>query len=248
MKLAAERLNEFKSTGFLVIRKLYNSKKMKEITEWTEALANYPELPGKYMMYFEESKLEPGKRLLSRMEDIEPFHAGFSDLFMRGALQQITSQLFNDQALLFKDKINFKMPGADGFKAHQDVQAGWDRYAGLHITALVSIDPSTVENGCLEVASGCHDRGLIGESWKPLEEDALDYIPIPTDPGDAVFFDSYTPHRSKPNMTTEKRRVLYVTYNGAAEGDHRRRYYDDKRLSYPPDIERAPDKEYVFRV
>ncbi|MCG8379838.1 MAG: phytanoyl-CoA dioxygenase family protein [Proteobacteria bacterium] len=248
MKLSTEQIEKFKSTGYLVVRNLYDADEMKDITAWTEEVTNYPEVPGKYMMYFEESKLEPGKRILSRMEDIEPFHQGLSELFVKGKIQQITSQLFDDEAILFKDKINFKMPGGDGFKAHQDVQAGWDRYGKVHITALVSIDSSTIENGCLEVAGGYHDKGLIGESWKPLEEDALDYIPVPTEPGDAVFFDSYAPHRSKPNMTNEQRRVLYVTYNAAAEGDHRRQYYDDKRLSYPPDIERDPNKEYVFRV
>ena len=248
MQISNEQIEEFKSSGFLIIRNLYNAERMQEITEWTEEVTNYPEVPGKYMMYFEESKLEPGKRILSRMEDIEPFHQGFSKLFIGGEIQQITSQLFDDEAILFKDKINFKMPGGDGFKAHQDVQAGWDRYSKLHITALVSIDPSTVENGCLEMAGGYHDKGLIGEQWKPLEEDALDYMSVTTKPGDAVFFDSFAPHRSGPNMTNEKRRVLYVTYNAAAEGDHRRQYYDDKRLSYPPDIEREPGKEYVFRV
>ena len=248
MKISNEQIEEFNNTGFLVIRDLYNAKRMQEITEWTEEVTNHPEVPGKYMMYFEKSKLASGDRILSRVEDIEPFHQGFSDLFMRGEIQQITSQLFNDEAILFKDKINFKMPGGDGFKAHQDVQAGWDRYAKLHITALVSVDASTIENGCLEMASGYHDKGLIGEAWKPLEEDALDYVSVPTNPGDAVFFDSFAPHRSEPNMTNEQRRVLYVTYNAATEGDHRRQYYDDKRLSYPPDIERDADKEYVFRV
>ena len=248
MKITKEQIEEFKSTGFLVIRKLYDEEKMKEITAWTEEVTNYPEKPGHVMMYFEQSKLEPGKRIISRIEDIEPFHKGFSELFMRGDIQKVTSQLFDDDALLFKDKINFKMPGADGFKAHQDVQAGWDRYAKLHITALVSVDASTVENGCLEIANGYNNDGLIGEQWAPLEEDGLDYVALPTEPGDAVFFDSFAPHRSKPNLTNEKRRVLYVTYNAASEGDQRKQYYDDKRLSYPPDIEREENKEYVFRV
>tara|TARA_B100000953_G_scaffold280729_1_gene257713 strand:+ start:1372 stop:2118 length:747 start_codon:yes stop_codon:yes gene_type:complete len=248
MKLSQNQLNYFKKNGFLLIHDLYDKKNMKEIIQWTDEVTNYPEVPNKYMMYFEESKLEKGKRILSRMEDIEPFHQGFSGLFVRGEIQQVTSQLFNEEALLFKDKINFKMPGGDGFKAHQDVQAGWDRYAKLHITALISIDPSTTKNGCLEIAAGNHDKGLIGEQWKPLEEDALDYISVPTNPGDAIFFDSYIPHRSGPNMTDEKRRVLYITYNAVSEGDHRRQYYTDKRLSYPPDIEREPNREYVFRV
>ena len=248
MKLSQNQLNHFKKHGFLLIHDLYEKKDMKKITQWTDEVTNYPEVPNKYMMYFEESKLEKGKRILSRMEDIEPFHQGFSELFVRGEIQKITSQLFNEKALLFKDKINFKMPGGDGFKAHQDVQAGWDRYAKLHITALLSIDPSTTENGCLEIAAGNHKRELVGEQWKPLEEDTLDYISVPANPGDTIFFDSYIPHRSGPNMTDEKRRVLYVTYNAASEGDHRRKYYADKRLNYPPDIERDPNKEYVFRV
>ena len=49
-------------------------------------------------------------------------------------------------------------------------------------------------------------------------------------------------------MTDGKRRVLYVTYNAKSSGDHREQYYVDKRLSYPPDIERDPSKDYVFRV
>ena len=248
MKLSQNQLIHFEKHGFLLIHDLYEKKDMKKITQWTDEVTNYPEVPNKYMMYFEESKLEKGKRILSRMEDIEPFHQGFSELFFRGEIQKITSQLFNEKALLFKDKINFKMPGGDGFKAHQDVQAGWDRYAKLHITALLSIDPSTTENGCLEIAAGNHERELVGEQWKPLEETTLDYISVPTNPGDTIFFDSYIPHRSGPNMTDEKRRVLYVTYNAVSEGDHRRKYYADKRLNYPPDIERDPNKEYVFRV
>jgi len=49
-------------------------------------------------------------------------------------------------------------------------------------------------------------------------------------------------------MSDRKRRVLYVTYNRASDGDFREQYYIDKRKSYPPDIERDPDKEYAFRV
>ena len=55
------------------------------------------------------------------------------------------------------------MPGGDGFKAHQDIQAGWDTYAPIHITALLTIDTCTTENGCLEVALGQHNNGI---DWK----------------------------------------------------------------------------------
>ena len=246
--LTKQQIEEFNRDGFVIVRGFYNENEMRKITEWTEAVTAWPEEPGKYMMYFEKSQLDTSQRILSRMEDIEPFHSGFSKLFTAGKIQTCVSELFGEEAILFKDKINFKMPGGDGFKAHQDVQAGWDRYASLHITALVSIDASTLENGCLQIAAGHHKQGFIGESWKPLQEDALEYFAVPTDPGDAVFFDSFAPHRSEPNRTNTARRVLYITYNRLSEGDNRRQYYIDKRKSYPPDCERNPDKEYVFRV
>ena len=143
------------------------------------------------------------------------------------------------------------MPGGDGFKPHQDQQAGWSVYASLFVTALVAIDEATAENGCLELAPGQHKRGLIGREWTPLTEAemaGMAFVPYPTKPGDAVLFDSFVPHRSGSNLTDAPRRVLYVTYNRLSEGDHRLRYYADKRKSYPPDCEREPGKEYVYRV
>ena len=246
--LSDSQIDGFQQEGFLLARGLFDPESMKSVTAWTDEVSNYPELPGKYMMYFENSQIEEGKRILCRMEDFEPYHEGFSSMFRGEKMLGYVSRLFGEQAVLFKDKINFKLPGGDGFKAHQDVQAGWDNYSSIHITALVTIDRCTVENGCLEVAPGFHNKGLIGDKWKPLPEDELEYLSLPTEPGDVVFFDSFIPHRSRPNHTPLPRRVLYVTYNRLSEGDHRRQYYIDKRKSYPPDCERESGKEYVFRV
>ncbi len=149
---------------------------------------------------------------------------------------------------LFKDKINFKLPGGSGFKAHQDQQAGWSVYAPLFLTAMLSIDESTVENGCLEIAAGRHKEGLIGEEWRPLDPEGLTFELVPTMPGDVIFFDSFVPHASAPNRTEAPRRILYVTYALAAHGDRRARYFADKRRDFPPDVEREPGRSYTFRV
>jgi hypothetical protein len=74
MKITKEQIEEFKSTDFLVIHDLYNAEKMKQIIEWTEKVTNYPEVPDNVMMYFEQSKLEPGNRIIARIEDIASFH------------------------------------------------------------------------------------------------------------------------------------------------------------------------------
>jgi hypothetical protein len=63
-----------------------------------------------------------------------------------------------------------------------------------------------------------------------------------------IFFDSYVPHASGPNLTQTARRILYLTYNLASAGDHRAQYFADKHASFPPDIDRDPSKTYEFRV
>ncbi|NKC14958.1 MAG: phytanoyl-CoA dioxygenase family protein [Gammaproteobacteria bacterium] len=223
---------------------------MDVIARFCDEVQALPEVAGRQMAYYEDSLREQGKRVLSRIENFCPYHEGFDEWLRTGKGPACVAQLFGEQAVLFKEKINFKMPGGDGFKAHQDVQAGWDTFAPLHITLLIGIDPATARNGCLEVAKGHHRRGLLGAMWQPLADDieGVNYEPIETQPGDALFFDSYCPHRSAPNLTERARRVLYVTYNAASAGDHRLRYYADKRASYPPDCERDPGKQYRFKV
>lgn len=248
--LSEAQIDQFHRDGFLVVREMYSPQETGAISEWTEEVASYPEAPGRTMMYFEESQ-DDGSRILCRIENFVPFHPGFSTLITARRMQQAVSQLFGESAVLFKDKINFKLPGGDGFKEHQDVQAGWDDYARLHITAMIAIDATTEENGSLEVIAGMHKQGVLGSMWAPLtDEDTGDvaYVPVHCQPGDAVFFDSYAPHRSRPNHTSEARRVLYITYNKASEGDSREQYYADKRRNYPPDIERDPGKDYSFKV
>jgi ectoine hydroxylase-related dioxygenase (phytanoyl-CoA dioxygenase family) len=121
----------------------------------------------------------------------------------------------------------------------------------MFVTALVSIDKATRENGCLEMTDAPRFAGLIGKEWTPLtaqEMASFSLIEVPTDPGDVLFFDSYAPHASKPNLTDRARRILYLTYNLKADGDHRADYYAEKRANFPPDVERAPGSEYTFRV
>jgi hypothetical protein len=249
--LTAEQIARFHRDGFVLVPGFYDAAETRRITGWVDEVTAWPELPGRHMVYYEDSLKLPGTRVVQRIEDFTPYHAGFERLFNSGRMADAIADLLGEQALLFKEKINYKLPGGDGFKAHQDAQAGWNVYASFYVTALVSIDEATPENGCLECAAGWHDKGLVGDEWTPLGEgETKDMVfeSFPTKPGDAMFFDSYAPHRSGPNLTDHSRRVLYVTYNRASEGDHRAQYFADKRKSFPPDIEREAGKSYVFRV
>ena len=248
--LSEEQCQSFRDNGFLVVPGMYSAAEVADISAWTDVLAGSPEQAGRDWKYFELSK-DTGARILCRIENFVPVHDGFSGLIQNRRMQQAVSELFGEPAVLFKDKINFKLPGGDGFAAHQDVQAGWDTYASVHITAMIAIDATTAENGSLEMLPGAHTKGLLGKMWEPLTQDDTGhaaYVPVHCRPGDAVFFDSYAPHRSEPNRTNHARRVLYITYNRASEGDHRARYYADKHKNFPPDVERDPSRDYGYKV
>jgi hypothetical protein len=244
----AEECGWMARDGYLFVRGFFGVRQTRDLLRWTTALETAPEQPGQHWVYHEESLTQPRRFVIQRIENFCPFHAEFDALIRQGALARWTAALMGGHIVLLKDKINFKMPGAPGFKAHQDQQAGWGRYAPIFVTAMVSIDPATLDNGCLEIAPGRHREGLLGEQWNPLEEAGLDLRAVPTAPGDVIFFDSFAPHASKPNFTDRPRRILYLTYNLASDGDHRRRYYAEKHAAFPPDIERDATKTYVFRV
>jgi ectoine hydroxylase-related dioxygenase (phytanoyl-CoA dioxygenase family) len=246
--LSERQIDDFHRQGYLAARGAFDDGEMALIDRWAEELAARPERSGRHWVYREKSLTEPGKDLINRIENIQAFHAGFAELAR--VLAAPAAQLLDEEAVLFKEKINFKMPGGDGFKAHQDSQAGWDAYADYFVNVLVTIDEATAENGCIELAAGHHRRGLF-RSWEPLTEDdmrGMEFVPVPTRPGDLVFFDCFAPHRSAPNASGRMRRLYYATYNRRSAGDHMARYYRDKHKNYPPDIDREPGKTYVYRV
>lgn len=245
-RLSDKHIQIFNQDGFLILRQAFNIEEMESLVSWSDEMLARPEVSGKHWVYHEQSITDD--TLVNRIENIAPFHLGFRELTKVLALP--VGQLLNEKAVLFKEKINFKIPGGGGFKAHQDSQAGWEIYADFFINVLVSIDAATPENGCLELSAGYHKQRLL-RLWEPLTESDMQdikFIPIHTEPGDIVFFDSYTPHQSAPNLSNHMRRIYYATYNRRSAGEHMAKYYADKHKNFPPDIDREPNKNYVYQV
>ena len=247
--LSAAQVADFRAQGFLYVPQLFKGDEVGRITDWVEELEARPDVVGDVWKYFEQDA--DGNRLLNRVENFEPHHAGFAALMAEPRLLGACGELFGSEAVLFKDKINFKKPGAGGFEAHQDMQAGWDRYGDLHISVLIVVDAQTAENGALEVMANYHQKGLLGKMWEPLTDEDVaggEWRPCYCQPGDVLFFDSYAPHKSGPNTTDAQRRAIYLTYGALKDGDQRAQYYADKHANYPPDIERDPDGQYGYKV
>jgi len=241
--LTDAHLASWRENGFVQLRGFLSPTTRASLHAWVEELEAWPEAPGKWMKWFEGER-----RQLCRVENFLQFHVGLAAFLEGDEIGDLLAQLMDEPAALFKEKINYKLPGGAGFGAHQDAPAFTTFGHTYHITMLVSIDPSTPENGCLEMVYGHHDRGLLpqneGGEIDAETVGALEWVPLPTEPGDIVFFDSYVPHRSQPNRSQNARRALYITYNRASEGSVRDQYFARKRAAFPPECERQPGVDY----
>ena len=247
-EITDDAVQAFARDGFAIVRHGFDSDAIKAIARWTDRLASWPERTGGPWVDHVSSKLDGARNLIARIEKFSQFHAGFRVLAEN--LGHAAQRFLAEPAVLFKEKINFKMPGSDGFKPHQDSQAGWGDYADYFVTVMLCIDSATLANGCLELVAG-HQRQGLYRQWEPLSDEdmvSMFFTPYPTEPGDLVFFDCYTPHASAPNLTDHMRRMYFATYNRASAGDHFAGYHADKFRAYPPDIDRISGREYVFRV
>jgi hypothetical protein len=196
------------------------------VAAWVDEVASWPD-DGPWLHHRELTDAGPQ---LCRTENFVPFHEGLRDLLTTGPMLATASALIGEPAVLYKEKINYKLPGGAGYAPHQDAPAY--RFVETHVSCMVAVDDALVGNGCLEVVSGRHhdllpmdDRGCI----RPDVVAELAWAAVEVRAGETLWFHSRTPHRSGPNLGPTPRRALYPTYNARAEGDLRAAYYEQKR-------------------
>jgi ectoine hydroxylase-related dioxygenase (phytanoyl-CoA dioxygenase family) len=154
-------------------------------------------------------------------------------------MQTLVRRLFDADACLFKDKINFRPPGTTGFRLHQDYTA-FD-FVGVPaadiVTIMIAIDPVTRASGALEVFPGYHNAILPEPANDPraadprsVDQGAAEIVEL--QPGDACVFHSLTPHSSTPNVSDRSRRAVFLTYNHARHGDCYQAYYAGREDLY----------------
>lgn len=191
-------------------------------------------------------------RQLCRFEYIVGSSAHFRD-DTSASLRRIMEDALGREFALFKDKCNLKMPGGGEFGAHQDIPAYADFGPDIYLTAAVFLDEATRENGALEFATNYRkvgggkavatELGLLplfetesgGERSGEIAATTareLQWDLVRCDPGDAVLFDAYVPHRSQVNRSSRNRRALFFTYNFRSAGDLYETYYREKRRNF----------------
>lgn len=224
MHITTPQIDSYRHNGWLLCRPFVGAE-IRDIQRWVQEVQQWPE-NGDWLHYREMTDSGPK---LCRTENFVPFHTPLREILTTGAIVEIVSALMGEQAVLYKEKINYKLVGGAGFLPHQDAPAY--PFIETSISCMIAVDQSTVSNGCLEVVDGEHqellpmnERGCIVNDWVATH----DWHPVEMEAGDVLFFHSHTPHRSGTNNSQRDRRAIYPTFNAASQGDLRSDYYEEK--------------------
>ena len=197
-----------------------------EVRAWVDEIMAWPDEAGEWLHYRELT--DDGSKLC-RTENFVPFHAGMRALLTTGDLPTTAALVLGEAAVLYKEKINYKLAGGAGYAAHQDAPAY--PFIASHVSCMVAIDDSLLENGCLEVVDARHQALIPGDARGCIPtavEASMTWQSVEVRAGQTLWFHSLTPHRSGPNTSSLDRRAIYPTYNAASAGDLRDEYYRAK--------------------
>ena len=222
----------FKKNGFIVINNFFSELEAKNIVNCANRFYNLPEVKNSYMKYYENTSND---RILSRMEYFYNYDNFIKSLIDTKITPTLTTIVGEDMSL-FKDKLNWKLPGGGAFKPHQDFEAWSDFPPQYYATCAMFADSCTEENGCLEMVEDADKSGILKNENGCIDKELVDsfnWKKVLVSPTDLVIFNALVPHKSEPNKSNSTRRVFYFTYNKLSEGSYYEDYFSCKRIILP---------------
>jgi hypothetical protein len=148
-------------------------------------------------------------------------------------------RLLDGEVYHYHSKMILKDPEVGGaWTWHQDYGYWYQNGVlfPLMSSVMIAVDPSTRENGCLQVLKGSHLMGRIdheltgeqaGANLEHVEEarKVLDLEHVEMDPGDALFFHCNLLHRSDRNQSPDPRWSLICCYNAARNNPYKESHH-----------------------
>jgi len=226
--LTQEQIGSYHQNGYLRIRGVYSSDEVEAmradldhlLQDWATTSAGWS---GPWRHVYMSPDVEQRSRL-THLHDLHFYSSAWSQAVTNQRLAEAIADLLGEPNVeLHHTTLHLKPPETGmPFPLHQD--SPFYRHEGFgYIDAVVHLDDTNDENGCLRFVAGSHAGGHIehitevdGTSVSPhlptdvwrLEETE----PVDAKAGDVVVFSIYTVHGSYVNRTDRWRRLVRVGY------------------------------------
>jgi ectoine hydroxylase-related dioxygenase (phytanoyl-CoA dioxygenase family) len=233
-------IEEYWEQGFAFVRGVFPKHEIAELSRcFDEILALGQGLTETAKQGLAEFRVVPinGKPTLKFAKWASAAHEGLNRFRTTPRLLSLVQSVLGPDLRQITNQMHYKNPG-DGvsFQMHQDCtfrkpDAAYRDLYGSFLQTAIAVDPSTAENGCLQVVPGSHkDRKALlsggyegweanGDNQKVLERfaPAVDAL---MDPGDVLFWNPFTIHGSQPNRSNRSRRVYINGFARAKDCDN----------------------------
>lgn len=242
-------IENYTKDGFILIKKVYKKTTINNLKKKILKHSKH----NRYNFYYEIIKR---KKIIRRIEKIYD-HLGQSKKILNSKkIKDILKIYEGTRMSLFKDKLNFKYPGSEGFLPHVDghfywidnkkkIKNGWKEYANNFCSIVIPLEKMSKHNGCLQLAKK-NDLNKIGTNFNEILQNIkfktpnikkkylkkFNFFPIEMEIGDICIFNWKCAHYSKKNKSKNSRMIFYITYSSKNKFQNlRKKYYKDKELS-----------------
>lgn len=232
----------YENDGYVVKRSVFSKSEVSRFQEESDRLRNDPSFINEKNLRASTREVAEEGRIVDRLDPIVDISPVFKALSQDERIHDCLRSIFGEPALLMKDKLIWKCPGANGYGCHQDY-TGWVELPAppeAMLTVLIALDTSTSNNGPIELFRAKHHQyyldkcaptGLLAPSEGLVPDEILEQWgaaeQIALAPGDVLIFSSLAPHQSDTNFTNSYRRHIYFTYSASSCGDLYQQYYNN---------------------
>lgn len=214
----AAQIESFRRLGYCIVDGLWTDTEIAAIESFFE---DYKRLGAPVFdgdARYED--IDPAKRQLRAMHP-HRYSERAREWALNPRVVAVLTVLLGRAPLLAQTMYYFKPPGAKGQGMHQD---NFYLLSQPHtcIAAWTAIDDAKLDNGCLYVAPGSHEKDILcgsepADGWmnygdshiRPFPRD-LKPVPIEVPRGSTLFFGGNLVHGSGPNRTTDRSRRTFI--------------------------------------
>ncbi|WP_425406923.1 phytanoyl-CoA dioxygenase family protein [Hwanghaeella sp.] len=227
LTLSQDEIDAFNRDGYLLLKNAVDAEQLTamraQFDEWVEESRKHADNFGETINGKPRFDLEPGHNAdHPRLRRVNaPVEAGsaYRETMEDSRMTDAVADLIGPNVKFHHSKINSKLPHTNTeVKYHQDFTYTPHSNPDV-VTALVMLDDTDAENGCLMVVPGSHQgelyslwhggrfTGAVAEELAP--EMARKAVPVMGKAGDACLMHTRVVHGSAPNRS-DKRRVLSI--------------------------------------
>jgi ectoine hydroxylase-related dioxygenase (phytanoyl-CoA dioxygenase family) len=221
--LSREQIEFFNENGYLRIPQVYTPDEVDAmrreldqlVQDWATTNMGWS---GPWRQVYMSPEVEQ-RSMLTHLHDLHFYSQAWCRAVTNPRLAEALGDLIGPNVELHHTTLHIKPPETGmPFPLHQD--SPFYQHEGFgYVDALVHLDDTNDENGCLRFVPGSHKNGHLEHITQnsaphlPTDQWRLENtVPCPAEAGDVVAFSIYTVHGSFINRTDRWRRLVRLGY------------------------------------